>query len=209
MHPVPQRGSVTQGAVRDATPLGEEGNPRDRTPRVAALRLPWDTAAHAPRTPTGFRGAGCRPRRNPVGVEEETPATEPRVAALRLPWESRGPWQPVPQRGSVALGCRPLRNPIGVGGTRVIEPRVAAARQPWALITINQVAVNLGVQLWLDWSGGTARQSRWDQLRWTDDGRLGVESWTQDDGQVKSAEHVNKGLDDKILICRSCTSPHG
>ncbi|MCY2990608.1 MAG: ThiF family adenylyltransferase [Planctomycetota bacterium] len=73
---------------------------------------------------------------------------------------------------------------------RVNAPPGALPRSPrpaWnqqrmgSLITTNQVAVNLGVQLWLDLVAGRVEQSRWDQIRWADDGRFGIESRMQPD----------------------------
>jgi hypothetical protein len=60
------------------------------------------------------------------------------------------------------------------------RPREAWDQQrAGSLITINQVAMNLGVQLWLDMVAGRAEQSRWYQVRWSGDGGLWVETSTQ------------------------------
>lgn len=45
-----------------------------------------------------------------------------------------------------------------------------------SLVTINQVAVNLGIQLWLDLLAGRVQQSRWYRMSWRADGNLELQT---------------------------------
>ncbi len=81
--------------------------------------------------------------------------------------------------GQACVGCLGgLRNPdearylaAAPAGALPTQPRPAWHEgRAGSLITINQVAVNLGIQLWLDLLSGRVDESRWYQLRWADDG---------------------------------------
>ena len=52
-------------------------------------------------------------------------------------------------------------------------------------MTINQVAVNLGIQLWLDLVAGRVRESRWYQIRWAEDGAPTIQSGGQPAGRCE------------------------
>jgi hypothetical protein len=47
-----------------------------------------------------------------------------------------------------------------------------------SLITINQVAVNLGVQMWLDLVAGRVDRSRWCRVEWREDGEPHIQTQT-------------------------------
>jgi len=61
-------------------------------------------------------------------------------------------------------------------------------RQEWfeqragSLITINLVAVNVGIQLWLDLLAGRVTESRWCRLEWTQRGELRVQEMQRPTG---------------------------
>jgi len=90
--------------------------------------------------------------------------------------------------GEACVGCLGgLRNPDEARYLAGAPPG-ALPRHPrpaWhegragSLITINQVAVNLGIQLWLDLVSGRVEGSRWYQLRWAEDGTPTIEVGTR------------------------------
>jgi hypothetical protein len=79
-----------------------------------------------------------------------------------------------------------LRNPAEAQYEVVAPPGVSRrGRRPlWfhqragSLVTVNQVAVNLGVQLWLDLLSGRVGESRWCRLEWGEWGEVHVETIT-------------------------------
>jgi hypothetical protein len=87
--------------------------------------------------------------------------------------------------GEACIACLGgLRDPDGAG--RAVAAPPAALRRgplrPWdeqragSLVTVNQIAVNLGVQLWLDLLAGRLGRSTWYHLRWGDDGVADLEA---------------------------------
>jgi hypothetical protein len=87
--------------------------------------------------------------------------------------------------GEACLACLGgLRDPDGARHA-VAAPPGALSRGPlvpWdlrragSLVTVNQVAVNLSVQLWLDLLAGRLQRSTWYHLRWGDDGVAALEA---------------------------------
>jgi hypothetical protein len=55
------------------------------------------------------------------------------------------------------------------------------ARRAGSLLTINQVAVHLGIQLWLDLLAGSLSRSTWYHMEWRNDGIASLDVHQQPD----------------------------
>ncbi len=74
-------------------------------------------------------------------------------------------------------------------------------RQAWfeqragSLLTINLVAVNVGIQLWLDLLAGRVTESRWCRLDWNDRGELHVQTVTSPSAGCPICRNAGTSID--------------